>query len=108
MTPSSEDLAALLVRVEAGDTRRCPFDGPNNLLPSDPCPVCGETGEFEDENSTGAACVSTSWVLLQREIAALLKALIVQSSESGEGNRSSVARVDMTPPSGASDSQKGH
>lgn len=75
---SRSDLSGLLGRVEAADVRRCPFDGPNELLPSDPCPVCGETGEIDDMNATGAACVGTSWALLQKDLAAMLRALIAQ------------------------------
>lgn len=37
----------------------CPFDGPHNLHPEDPCPVCGDLGHLpeEYEESSHSNCV---------------------------------------------------
>lgn len=34
----------------------CPFDGKTDLNPTDPCPVCGDLGTFDAEES--GKCVS--------------------------------------------------
>lgn len=34
----------------------CPFDGQNDLEPTDPCPICGDLGTFDAEDS--GLCVS--------------------------------------------------
>ena len=34
----------------------CPFDGPHNFLPTDPCPVCGDLGAFFDDDDEVSAC----------------------------------------------------
>jgi hypothetical protein len=68
-------------RWDCSECAQCRWHGPNDLKPSDPCPICGETGEIEDENSTGKNCVSTSWAPLRADLAALLKALIAKEAD---------------------------
>jgi hypothetical protein len=60
--PLSGDLLGLLTQIDnmtAGMGRPCPFDGENpiDLEPEDPCPVCGMTGSFQDDNLD--RCVSS-------------------------------------------------
>jgi hypothetical protein len=45
----------------------CPFDGKTDLKPTDPCPVCGDLGTMDSEES--GRCVS---IWLTNELASEL------------------------------------
>lgn len=42
----------------------CPFDGPHNYKPTDPCPVCGDLGTFSFEgNDEPSKCQTAAAVV---------------------------------------------
>lgn len=71
-----EKVADLVARLRGGDKRRCPFDGPNTLAPTDPCPVCGDLGTIDDDELAVVKCVSTTHEALHSEAADLILALL--------------------------------
>lgn len=73
----STDTASLVARLRTGDKRRCPFDKPNDLLPTEPCPVCGDLGELPPagEPMPMSKCVSTGVHALHDAAADLIERL---------------------------------
>jgi hypothetical protein len=56
-------MRAALQQISGTSSKLCPFTRgvPNNLQPTDPCPVCGDKGDFSDETTSKASrCVGNA------------------------------------------------
>jgi rubrerythrin len=56
-------LTSALQQISGTSSKLCPFTRgvPNNLQPTDPCPVCGDKGDFSDETTSKASrCVGNA------------------------------------------------
>jgi hypothetical protein len=70
--------------ISGTSSKRCPFTRgtPNNLQPEDPCPVCGDKGDFSDETTSALSrCVGNAPSAIARTAADKIRAALTQEKQ---------------------------
>lgn len=85
--------SGLVGRLRTATDPKCPFDSKGcKLKPEEPCPVCGDLGEFTDEIKP-IACTSFSHRKLMDDAAAEIERLNAALTEQTELARKSIRRL---------------